>query len=102
MILFFNILLQSLETNIYPTQQNAPTRGAFPLAELLQQLFGGHQCHCGIQHAVRETPLVVVPRRYLDQTTGHFGQRRIEGARCRVVVEINRYQWCGVVLQDAF
>lgn len=38
-------------------------------ASPLNHLFCRHQGNCGVQHAVRETPLVVIPARDLDQLT---------------------------------
>ena len=58
--------------------------------------------HRRIEHAVREAPLVVVPGRDLDQTPGDFGQRRIEGARRRIVVEVAGDQRRFAVVQHAF
>src|SRR3546814_1051590 len=65
-------------------------------------LFRRHQGNRGIEHAIGETPLVVVPGRGLDQRTRHFGQAGIDRAGSRIVVVVHRHQRLVVVLQDAF
>jgi hypothetical protein len=67
-----------------------------------QHYLSVHQRDGGVEHAVREAPLVVVPRRDLHQAARDLGQGRIEIRRGRVVVEVDRDQRLGLVGQDAF
>src|SRR5450830_220317 len=70
-------------------------------APIYLDLLGRHQGNRGVQHAVRETPLVVVPRRYFHEAARNLGQSRIEIRRCRVMVEIDGYQRLCLVREDA-
>ena len=65
--------------------------------------FRVHERNRCIQHPVAEAPFVVVPGRYFHQRAFRYlGQRCVKGARCRIVVEIDRYQRRRVVIQNAF
>ena len=44
----------------------------------------------GIQHAIREAPLIVVPRANLDERALHdLGQTGVVSRGCRVMIEVD-------------
>src|SRR5262249_56934276 len=55
-----------------------------------------------VAHAVREAPLVVVPRENLDEgAVDHVGQLRVERGRHGGAVEVARDEWLVDVGEDA-
>lgn len=65
------------------------------------RLFGVAQGQAVIQHAVGETPFVVVPGQHLEQSTAaDLGVVGVEDRRQRVVVEVAGDQGQGVVAED--
>jgi hypothetical protein len=66
------------------------------------KLLGVHQGNSGIQHAVREAPLVVVPAGHFHQLAADFGQSGIKCAGCWVVIEVDGHQRRFVVFQHTF
>src|SRR5215212_8105927 len=67
-------------------------------AELLRV----HERNRHVQHAIAEAPLVVVPRRNLDQRAfADLRQRRIKNGAGRIVVEVGGNEQLAAVLQDA-
>src|SRR5216117_1942009 len=61
-----------------------------------------HQRHGGVEHAVGEAPLVVVPGADFHQRAlGHAGQASVENCARRVVVEVRGHQRLAGVLEQA-
>src|SRR5215475_8531669 len=57
----------------------------------------------GVGHAVRESPLVVVPAQHAHQRTVHdLGLVHVEGRRVAVMVEVDRHVGLIGPAQDAF
>src|ERR1041384_863030 len=60
------------------------------------------ECNGGVRHAVRETPLVVVPGHHAHQRAVlHLGLVLVEGRGVRIVVEVDRDVRRGGVAEDA-
>src|SRR5690606_682183 len=55
----------------------------------------------GVEHAVGEAPLVVVPRTHLDQVAGDLGQAFVHRAGGGRVIEVGRHQRLVGVGQNA-
>src|ERR1035437_1081306 len=65
-------------------------------------LFRVHERNRRIEHAIAESPLVVVPGGRLHQrAVRHLGERGVENAGMRIVVEVHRHQRFRVVDKDA-
>src|SRR5580658_6245132 len=58
--------------------------------------------HGGVDNAIREAPLIVVPRAHLyERALDHLGQGRVVRRGRRVVVEVHRHQRLVAVGQDS-
>src|SRR5437870_4080549 len=58
--------------------------------------------HSGVEHAIREAPLVVVPRAHLhERAFDHLGERGVERRGMRIVVEVDRHERAVTVREDA-
>src|SRR5579859_668175 len=75
------------------------------LAELyvsaMKRLLGVPERDRGIEHAVAEAPLVVVPAEYLHQTADDLGQCGVVGAGSRIVVVVHGHELFLGVVQHA-
>src|SRR5699024_6241799 len=65
-------------------------------------LFGVNQCNSCIEHAVRKSPLVVVPGRDLDQRPRYPSQAGINNTGRRGMIKIDRNEWLVIVGQNTF
>src|SRR5215475_5802400 len=70
--------------------------------DLMLKSFRLHQRDGHVEHAVRKTPLVVVPAQHLDERAAHDARlRRVVDAGQRVVVEVDRDKRLLVDAEDA-